>query len=395
MMWVRLRFDIGWTDLATAFFYLFVPQTRRPALRQAMKSWGAPDDFLITLSVRSAFDLLLRTLQLPAGTEVLLSALTIPDMSRIVEMHGLVPVPVDTDEEGQIKPESLRKAVSSEAKMIVVAHLFGGKTDLDEITRFASDHGLLLVEDCAQSFFRVGDAGHWASDVVLFSFGPIKTSTALGGAVARIRDRGLRNRMNDLLNRDPVQTRASFAKRIFRFSLLKMFSGRTTAAILHCLIKTLGWQFDLLANSVVRGFPSSDLLVHLRRRPCVPLVRLLNRRWRSYDQSRIDRRIEMGRYMDRRIGRLHHALHSYWVYPIFVNEPTVVRERLCAAGFDATCQARMAVISGADELRTATVATEVWKHVVFLPWYPELTNEAVEAMAGLIDPSDLMLRTKS
>lgn len=394
-MWVRLRLDIGWLDLAAAFSYLFVPRTRRSVLRQAMKSWSDQDDFLITLSVRSAFDLLLRTLQLPAGTEVLLSALTIPDMSRIVEMHGLVPVPVDTDEDGNIQAESLREAVSPGSKMIVVAHLFGGKIDLDQIIRFARDHDLLLVEDCAQSFDRVGDLGHWASDVVLFSFGPIKTSTALGGAVARVRDDGVRNGMQDLLSRDPVQSRAAFAKRIARFGLLKMASGRITAAILRRLMEAIGWQFDLLANSVVRGFPSSDLLVHLRRRPCVPLVRLLNRRWRSYDQSRIDRRIEMGRYLDRRIGRAHDALHSYWVYPIFVNEPLVVRDRFRAAGFDATCQSRMAVVPAVDELRTAVVATEVWKHVVFLPWYPELTHDAVEAMAGLIEPSEIMAQTKS
>lgn len=49
------------------------------------------------LSVRTAFDLYLKALELPRGSLVVCSALTIPDMVTIFEEHGLVPVPVDLD----------------------------------------------------------------------------------------------------------------------------------------------------------------------------------------------------------------------------------------------------------------------------------------------------------
>ena len=45
----------------------------------------------------TGFDLLLQTLKLPAGSEILCSAITIPDMIYLVRHHGLVPVPVDLD----------------------------------------------------------------------------------------------------------------------------------------------------------------------------------------------------------------------------------------------------------------------------------------------------------
>ncbi len=93
VMWIRLRLDVGWRDLAFAFGYCLMPRKRSNAVTQARQSWSSQDDFLITLSVRSAFDLLLRAMQLPPGSEVLLSALTVPDMVHIVHMHGLVPVP--------------------------------------------------------------------------------------------------------------------------------------------------------------------------------------------------------------------------------------------------------------------------------------------------------------
>src|SRR6476660_1651277 len=52
---------------------------------------------LITLSVRSALDLYLRAIALPTGSEVIVSAITHPDMAEILRYHGLKPVPVDLD----------------------------------------------------------------------------------------------------------------------------------------------------------------------------------------------------------------------------------------------------------------------------------------------------------
>ena len=387
-MWIRLRLDISLLDLAFAFFYCLTPKKRSEAVKRARGSWSVRDDFLITLSVRSSFDLALRALQLPRGSEVLLSALTIPDMVRIVEMHGLIPIPVDIDEAGNISAVSLRQAISSKARMIVVAHLFGGKTPLDDVLKIAHDHKLFVVEDCAQSFDRVGDFGHPASDLAMFSFGPIKTASALGGAVVRVRSEELRERMNKILNGDPIQSRGSFLLRLARFTMLKLLSGKRAAKLTRLCVERFGIDFDNLANTVVRGFSSTELFVQLRRQPTVPLLRLLERRWRTYDFARIERRRELGRDFDRRIGRKQSASHSYWVYPIFVCDPIGVRDRLRAAGFDATCEARMRVVPSTDESRKATSASDLWKCVVFLPWYPEIPQSAVHEMSHLICNSD-------
>jgi perosamine synthetase len=68
----------------------------------------APDGALVCFSVRSAFDLLLDVLGFEAGSEILLSAITHPDMARIVSRHSLVSVPVDLDLETlQPRPELL------------------------------------------------------------------------------------------------------------------------------------------------------------------------------------------------------------------------------------------------------------------------------------------------
>jgi dTDP-4-amino-4,6-dideoxygalactose transaminase len=303
-------------------------------------------------------------------------------------MHGLIPVPVDTDEAGNIDKVSLKHSISSNTRMVVVAHLFGGTVSLDEVLEIAQSHNLLVVEDCAQSFCRVGESGHSKSDVAMFSFGPIKTASALGGAVARIQTPELRQRMAAILTSDPIQSRLSFAIRLARFAMLKFLSGRHIAWLTRYFVERLGGDFDSLANSVVRGFAASDLLAQLRRQPSAPLLRLLRRRWLTYDLARIDNRIDLGRYLDREIGIEHAASHSYWVYPIFVNDPIAVRDRFRAAGFDATCQARMIVVPSCDDSRNPTLASTIWKQVVFLPWYPDMPRDAVDKMAALVDVTD-------
>ena len=388
-MWIRMRLDIGWLDLLSGLVYCITPDKHSVVDEQARQSWSCQQNFMITLSVRSAFDLTLRALQLPPKSEVLLSALTVPDMVRIVQMHGLIPVPLDTDEVGNIRAAALRQAISSRTRMVVAAHLFGGCVPLDDLLEIARQYNLLVVEDYAQSFRRVGESGHPATDVAMFSFGPIKTASALGGAVVRVSSPELAERMAKLLKNDSIQSRLSFARRLIRFATLKSLSGRRAASLFRCCTEYLGYDFDLLANSVARGFHTSDLLVQLRRQPSTPLLRLLRRRWRSYNFGRIERRIQMGRHLDSRLGLAHAASHSYWAYPLFVNDPIAMRDRLRAAGYDATCRARMTVVPATDKSRLPTLALYNWQHVLFLPWYPEMPDEAVDEMASVVRSAGL------
>src|SRR5258708_2127088 len=108
----------------------------------------ARPDSLTCLSVRSGFDLLLTELAWPAGDEVLVTAITIPDMSRILREHSLRPVPVDLDP-ATIAPDetALARAVTPRTRAVLVAHLFGSRLPLDRLAARAQDRGLLVLED--------------------------------------------------------------------------------------------------------------------------------------------------------------------------------------------------------------------------------------------------------
>ena len=69
---------------------------------------------LPTFCVRAAFDLFLQVRKFPKGSEVIMTAVNIPDMVRIVTEHGMVPVPFDVDPRTMEpdSPEEFRKLIS-------------------------------------------------------------------------------------------------------------------------------------------------------------------------------------------------------------------------------------------------------------------------------------------
>src|SRR5262245_25571671 len=185
-MWPRKQLDIGWSELAFGLCQCFTAQPQ-PTIEEVLgNGWIAGDEAVVSLSVRTGWDLFLAAHQFPPGSEILTTAVTIPDMVRVIEQHGLVAVPVAIDTD-RLEPslDDIERAITPRTRAILVAHLFGARVDMEPIIRLAREHDLLVVEDCAQAFVGREYAGHDETYCSLFSFGPIKTATSLGGAVLR------------------------------------------------------------------------------------------------------------------------------------------------------------------------------------------------------------------
>ena len=83
-MWPRKRLDIGWVDVAALRASFVFRWNRRRAAANVLAAWPADGQTLPTMSVRSGLHLILGQLDWPRGSEILMSAMTIPDMARIV-----------------------------------------------------------------------------------------------------------------------------------------------------------------------------------------------------------------------------------------------------------------------------------------------------------------------
>ena len=395
-MWARKRIDIGWRDLLAAAGYALCPGSRATAQQSAEqawrgKTWPGSDDVIACLSVRSGLDLMLGQLGLPAGSEVLVSAVTIEDMVTILRHHGLIAVPIDvnpTDMSPSFK--DIDRAITPRTKAILIAHLFGTRLPLEPFAEKVREHGLLLWEDCAQAFDG-RYAGHPEADAVMFSFGPIKTATALGGGLLRVRDRELLARMRSAQETWPLSSSRSFVSRVARYAVLKFLSGRIAFGAFLSILTLLGRDPDRVLRSAVRNFPGDELIAQLRHRPPAAMLRLLARRLRTFRTDRIDRQARLGRRLANRLASVAEcpgvaaAEHSFWVFPVCARDSAPILTAVRAAGFDASAGSQLRAVPAADgSLQSTPNAARITTETVFLPLYPELTEPAVDRLADTL-----------
>ena len=345
------------------------------------------------LSVRTGFDALLTVLALPAGSEVLLTALTIPDLPRIVRAHGLVPVPVDIDPD-TLAPDlaALRTAHSPRARVLVAAHLFGGVVDLAAAREFAAAHGLLFVEDVAQSWIPGRHAGSPASDVRMFSLGPIKTGTAMGGAFLLFREGALRARVAAHLAGHPVQSRGSQAQRALKYGAMQLLTMPPLFALFRAACRLAGRDHDPVLRDAARSFRGGELLGRLRQRPSAPVLAMLA--WRLDTPSRrVEAQAAVGARLAHAVdahlplpGRVM-ATRTYWLFPVLAVDPEAAIARLRAAGFDATTGASsLGAVAAPPERPQAVAPHAAWiaTHLLFVPCYPELPASAIHRLATVL-----------
>jgi len=396
-MWARKRIDIGWRDLLAAAGYALFPGSRVTAQRSAEQTWPGSDDVIACLSVRSGLDLMLGQLGLPAGSEGLVSAVTIEDMVTILRHHRLVVVPIDVNPtDMSLSVNDIDRAITSRTKAMLIAHLFGTRLPLQPFAEKAQEHGLLLWEDCAQAFDG-RYAGHPEADAVMFSFGPIKTATALGGGLLRVRDRELLTRMRSAQETWPTQETwplsgsRSFVSRVARYSVLKFLSGRIAFGVFLAILKLLGRDPDRVLNSAVRNFPGDALIAQLRHRAPTMMLRLLARRLRTFRPDRLDRQARLGRRLANRLALVVEcpgvaaAEHSFWVFPVCVRDAAPILTALRALGFDASAGSQLRAVPTADgSLQSTPNAARITTEAVFLPLYPELTEPAVDRLADIL-----------
>jgi dTDP-4-amino-4,6-dideoxygalactose transaminase len=276
--------------------------------------------------------------------------------------------------------EALEAAITPRTKAIVVAHLFGSRVPLTPIVEIARRHGLLVIEDLAQGYAGPDDFGDAESDAAMFSFGTIKTATALGGALLRIRDPALLQRMRAIAGEYPAQSRSAYLTRVLKYGLLKGATTWTGYTALVALLRAACCDHDQLAARLVRGFPAERLFEQLRQQPSAPLLALLARRLQRFDAERLRRRAERGRELSARLLGSYEipgsaaAVHSHWIFPVLTSEPDRLIEQLTRAGFHAPQGRSMCAIAAPGdrpELRPLS-AERLLNSGVFLPIYPEL-----------------------
>ena len=131
-----------------------------------------------------------RALGIGSGDEVIVQANTYIATVLGITENGAVPVFVEPDEYFNMDADKIEKAVTDRTKAVMVTHLYGQASDMTRIAAIADRHGLLLIEDCAQSHGACY-AGKMTGTFGIsgcFSFYPTKNLGAFGDAGAVVTD---------------------------------------------------------------------------------------------------------------------------------------------------------------------------------------------------------------
>lgn len=158
-------------------------------------TWAGTEYAIALTNGTVALDLALHALGIGAGDEVIVTPRTfLASVSSIVNA-GAVPVFAEVDRDTQnITAASIEAVLTDKTRGVICVHLAGWPCDMDPIMALANQHGLKVIEDCAQAHGAtykgraVGSIGH----IGAWSFCQDKIMTTGGeGGMVTTNDREL------------------------------------------------------------------------------------------------------------------------------------------------------------------------------------------------------------
>lgn len=146
-----------------------------------------------------ALELALRGLDISEGDEVIVTPRTFLASASAIVMCGATPVFAEVDPESQnLTDITIKAVITPKTKAIIAVHLAGWPCDMDSIMALANEHGIKVIEDCAQAHGArykdrsVGSLGH----VAAWSFCQDKIMTTGGeGGMITTNDEALWKKM--------------------------------------------------------------------------------------------------------------------------------------------------------------------------------------------------------
>lgn len=178
---------------------------------------------------RLALFFLLKNLNLPAGSELIMTPLTIADMVNAVRWAGLKPVFCDLGNNTyNIDYAELRRLIMPQTRILFITHLNGLATDMDEIMAIARQHNLIVIEDASQALGATfkGKALGTFGLAGIFSLSFMKTCCTLFGGMIVSDNRELLEKIRQETISFSAPARAALLKETIRNIVINLAANR-------------------------------------------------------------------------------------------------------------------------------------------------------------------------
>jgi len=202
--------------------------------------------------------LVLKSLGIGAGDEVIVPDLSFIATGNAVLMSGARPVFADSDAENLcLSPADLERCLTTRTRAIMPVHLYGHPADMTAIRAFADRHGLAVVEDAAEAHGAsidgrsVGNLGTCG----VFSFYGSKNMTTGEGGMITTNDGDLADRCRLLRDHAMSRTKRYWHDELgynYRMTNLQAAVGcaqlKRASELIDGRRQILGWYREALAR---------------------------------------------------------------------------------------------------------------------------------------------------
>jgi dTDP-4-amino-4,6-dideoxygalactose transaminase len=214
---------------------------------------------------RMALYFILKALDLPPGSEIIVPALTFWVVPEITRVAGLTPVFADIDPATfTLDPKAMERAITPNTRAVLPTHLYGLPCDMAPILEIARRHDLKVIEDCAHSLGATYDGRMVGTlgDASFFSFQAFKPLNTYGGGLAWVRDADVARRVGEMADAEAWPSEERIEK--------ILWSGKWQ----HTFIRPKVFTFSLFpvwyAASYVNAKPEERLWESVRRLDPLP-----------------------------------------------------------------------------------------------------------------------------
>lgn len=174
-----------------------------PAFEHEFAAYAGCAHGVAVTSGTTALHLAVAALDLPPGSEILVSASTNIATALACYHNDCVPVPVDSENvTWNLDLDLLESLITPKTRAIIPVHLFGHPVAMDRLMDIANRHNLIVIEDCAESHGATwhgrmtGSFGHMSC----FSFYANKIITTGEGGMVTTNDPVLAGKLRLLRN---------------------------------------------------------------------------------------------------------------------------------------------------------------------------------------------------
>lgn len=300
-----------------------------------------------------ALHLALLGLGIKAGDEVIVPTFTYIATVNVIMYVGAKPVFADSCvDTWQIDCDDVERKISKQTKAIIAPHLYGHPCDMIRLKEIADVHGLLLVEDCAEALGAKCLGTHVGnfSNVAAYSFFGNKTITTGEGGMVVTNDEKLYDYM----------------------ALLKNQGMSSTKRYWHTVI---GYNFRMTNIAAAIGLAQlerADELIAKKRQVAMLYEKYLCKDFVTFHKETVG------------------VTHSFWMCSILVKKG-YSRDELCDALDKKGVETRplfypvhlMPMYNVPNEV--FPVAEDISSRGINLPSYPDLTEEQVTYICGVIN----------